>query len=257
MKFLSLFFLFAFLATGLFAQQQFITVSLNTPYNKMLEKVFEGGYDTSTQSIKWKASAADLYEFGGTLGDGFLYTKLDTAFKYENSLYMVTHTSSYVKNEDDEMENANSCHACGTHLSLIVFDISDSVYSLSTIKKNIGQHGTFGEPAYQLKLIDLGNGDLLLQIDDSYSGMGVTSITTTFYYYGAPVLTMISKENNGGSYDPGQKQYYEFKTKFVFNKKNQTITAIQTGTKLDENTGKKIPAVKTRIWRFDSYTLQF
>lgn len=251
------FLLFILFSVPLFSQQHFITMPAKTPYNQMLERVFNGSYDTATLSIKWKASSADLYEFGGTLGDGFLYTKLDTAFKYENSLYLVTHTSSFIKNDEGEMENANSCHVCGTHLSLIVFDIADDSCSLSSIKKNMGQHGTFGEPAYNLKLVDLGNGYLLLQIDDSYSGMGVTSVTTTFYYYGAQVLSMISSENNSGSYDAGQKKYYEFKTKFVFNNKKQTITAIQTGTKLDENTGNKVPATKTRVWKVDGYTLQF
>jgi hypothetical protein len=245
-----------FLSLNLQAQQ-FITAPMNTSYNELLEKVFDGKWDKETGSIKWKATIADLYELSGTLGDGFLYTKLDTAFVYENSLYLVSHTSSYMKNSEGEIENTNSCHVCGTHISLIIFDIVDNTYSLSTVKKNMGQHGTFGEPNYILKLVDLGNSYILLQIDDGYSGMGITSINTTFYYYGLPVLNMISSEDNSGSFEPHQKGYYTFNTKFVFNKKNQTIKAIQTGYKMDEKTGKHIPTAKTKLWKFEGNSLQF
>lgn len=237
--------------------QQFITAPLSTPYNDLLEKVFEGKWDKETGSIKWKASMADIYEFGGTLGDGFLYTKLDTAIVYENTLYLLAHTSSYMKNEDGEVENTNSCHICGTTISFITFSMIDDTYNLSTVKKNIGHHGTFGEPNYSFKLIDLGNSNLLLQIDDGYSGMGINSITTTFYYYGLPVLNMISSENNSGSYDPDKKGYYVFNTKFVFNNKNQIIKAIQTGYRMDEKTGKRIATDKTKLWKFEGNTLQF
>lgn len=256
MKNFTSFLLYLLLTINLQAQQ-FITAPLSASYTELLEKVFEGKWDNETGSIKWKATTADMYELGGTLGDGFLYTKLDTAFVYENSVYLVAHTTSYMKNKEGEIENTNSCHICGTHISLITFDINDNTYSLSSVKKNMGQHGTFGEPNYILKLIDLGNSYILLQIDDEYSGMGITSINTTFYYYGLPVLNMISSENNSGSFEPHQKWYYEFKTKFIFNKENQTIKAIQTGYKIDEKTGKRTPTSKTKLWKFEGNSLQF
>lgn len=256
MKMLTTALFFLLLTINLHAQQ-FITAPLSASYNELLEKVFEGKWDTETKSIKWKATTADKYEMGGILGDGFLYTKLDTAFIYENSLYLVAHTTSYMKNDSGVIENTNSCHVCGIPVSLITFNIIDNSYHLSTVKRNMGQHGTFGEPDYSFKLIDLGNSNLLLQINDGYSGMGINSITTTFYYYGSPVLNMISSEDNGGSYDPDKKGYYSFNTRFVINNKNQTIQAIQTGYRIDEKTGKRMATAKTKLWKFEGNSLQF
>lgn len=256
MKILTSVLFFLLLTTNLQAQQ-FITAPLSTSYNELLEKVFEGKWDKERESIKWKATTADRYEMGGILGDGFLYTKLDTAFVYENSLYLVAHTSSYMKNDSGEVENTNSCHVCGTTVSLITFDIIDNTYNLSTVKRNMGQHGTFGEPAYSLKLVDLGNSNMLLQINDGYSGMGINTVNTTFYYYGLPVLNMISSEDNSGSFNPNQKGFYTFHTTFVFNKKNQTIKAVQTGYKIDEKTGKRMATAKTKLWKFEGNSLQF
>ncbi len=103
-------------------------------------------------------------------------------------------------------------------------------------------------------MIDLGNGYELLKIDDPYEGMGITSVTTRFYQDGELMLSMISKENNTGSRNTTQKGYYEFKTDYTYSKKTQTITAKQTGYRIDEQSGRRITINKIKKFVFDNYT---
>ena len=71
------------------------------------------------------------------------------------------------------------------------------------------------------------------------------------------MLSMISEENNSGNLDNDQKGYYEFKTDFTYNDTEHTILIKQTGYRIHEQSGKKIPTNETKKLIFDSYTLQF
>ena len=97
----------------------------------------------------------------------------------------------------------------------------------------------------------------LLKVDDPYEGMGITSVGTKFYREGELMLSMITEENNRGNRNRNQKGYYEFNTDFAYSNKAHSITVKQTGYRIDEQSGKKIPINKIKKLQFDNYTLQF
>ncbi|RYF91082.1 MAG: hypothetical protein EOO03_02215 [Chitinophagaceae bacterium] len=105
-------------------------------------------------------------------------------------------------------------------------------------------------------MINLGDGYELLKVDDPYEGMGIASVATRFYQDGELMLSMISEENNRGNRNRYQKGYYEFKTHFAYSKKAHTLTVKQTGYKIDEQSGKRIPINKIKKLHVENYTLQ-
>lgn len=244
-----------------FSQTSVLKAPLNSTPTELVAKVFEGEWDKETAAVKWKPGIADIFEFNGTIGNEFLYTRPDTAFTYgakgDETLTIICHTNAMQLSDEGKMENANSCHVCGTMVSVLEFSVREDGYYLNKVIKTLGSHGTFGSPEYKLTPIDLGNGYRLLKVDDPYSGMGMNSVATMLYDGDRQVLHMISEENNAGAREPKEKGYYEFKTKFTFNKKTQEITAMQTGYRLDEKTGKRTPIQKVKKWKYDGFTISF
>lgn len=246
-----------FLLSNISFGQKNISLPASAGNTELLEKIFEGKFDAETESIKWKASAADIAEYNGLFGNSYLYTKADKVVKDGNSVLLIFHTSPMVKDEDGKMTDANSCHACGTTFGYAVFEKSEDSLVLTRLKRNFGQHGSFGASNYKVSTIDLKDGYNLIRIDETYSGMGQTSTSTSLYYDGDMVLNMISAEDIKGNKEKNEKGYYEFKTQFSFNTKNKTITAVQTGFKINETTSKREVTNKKKVWAFDATSMQF
>lgn len=243
----------------IYAQPSPATFSVNGNKNDILKYFLNGEDDTETGYIKWKPSRSDIYEFNGNLGDGFLYSKVDSLFSSTDEAsesLLIFHTISMVEDEGKKI-SANNCHVCGVNMGYIAFTKdADSLYPVR-FKKNFATHGSFGAVSYKLHHIDFGDGYQLIRVDDAYNGMGTESVATVFYYNGEKILSMVSSENNSGNREKNQKGYYEFTTHFSFNKENHTISAIQTGFSIDEKTGKRVPTKKTKTWKFEGDTLQF
>lgn len=229
---------------------------------ELLTALLSGAYDVNQKSVKWSATAGDIHEFNGQLGEqNVLYSFIDTTMTInregEKIYYTIFHTSPMVINEEAEYVNPNNCHVCGVNLGYFSYIIeNDSIY-IRKFKRNFATHGSFGEKSYDLSMINLGNGYELLKVDDPYEGMGTASVATRFYQDGELMLSMISKENNLGNRAKNQKGYYEFKTDYAYNNKAQTITVKQTGYRIDEQSGKRISTSKIKKLNLDNYTLQF
>lgn len=229
---------------------------------ELLTALLSGAYDANQKSVKWSATAGDIHEFNGQLGEqNVLYSFIDTTIiinrEGEKIYYTIFHTSPMVVNEEGEFVNPNNCHVCGVNLGYFSYTIeNDSIY-IQKFKRNFATHGSFGEKSYTLSMINLGDGYELLKVDDPYEGMGINSVATRFYQDGELLLSMISEENNSGNHDKDQKGYYEFITDFSYHDKEHTILIKQTGYRIHEKSGKKIPTNETKKLIFDSYTLQF
>lgn len=256
MKFL-LPFLISLTIANISVAQKSISLPLNATPLQMLGKIFDGKHEPSVNGVKWQPTAADLAEFNGTLGDGYLYSVVDKFVKEGNSQILIFHTSSFSKDDDGKFTDANSCHACGTTFGYAVFETVDDQLVLTTLKRAFAVRGSFGASNYKVYYYNLGNGYNIIRIDDTYDGMGISSTSTSLYSLGNQVLSMVSTENNKGSKGKSEKGYYEFKTSFVFSTKNQTITATQTGYRINEATGKKELTNKKKIWSFIGNTLEF
>ncbi len=250
----------------LFSNSLYATSPGNYPASttpaEMLTDLLDGEYQASQKAVKWLATPGDVHEFNAQLGENrILYSFIDTTMTVkrgnENVYYTVFRTSPMVTNEDGEFVNANSCHVCGVSLGYFSYTIeNDSIY-IKKFKRNFATHGSFGEKSYTLSMINLGDGYELLKVDDPYEGMGTASVATRFYQEGELMLSMISKENNRGNRNGNQKGYYEFKTDFAYSNKAHSITVKQTGYRIDEQSGKKIPINKIKKLQFDNYTLPF
>ena len=229
---------------------------------ELLTALLSGAYDANQKSVKLSATAGDIHEFNGQLGENqALFSLVDTTISIErgseNIYYTIFHTAPMVTNDDGEFVNANNCHVCGVNLGYFSYTIEgDSIY-IQKFKRNFATHGSFGEKSYTLSMINLGDGYELLKVDDPYEGMGINSVATRFYQDGELLLSMISEENNSGNHDKDQKGYYEFITDFSYHDKEHTILIKQTGYRIHEQSGKKIPTNETKKLIFDSYTLQF
>ena len=228
----------------------------------LLSHLLKGEYNANQQSVKWPATPGDIHEFNAQLAENsVLYSFVDTtmAIQRENQkvYYAIFRTAAMITNEEGKFANANNCHVCGVNLGYVSYRIeNDSIY-VDKFRRNFATHGAFGSNSYSLSLINLGEGYELLRIDDPYDGMGIHSVATSFYQDGVLMLSMISKENNGGYREKKQKGYYEFNTSFVYDNNTQTITIRQTGYRMNEKSGKKIPINKTKTLIYDNYTLQF
>lgn len=229
---------------------------------ELLSHLFNGEYKADKKGVKWSATPGDIHEFNGQLGEqNVLYSFIDTTMTIdregEKIYYTIFHTSPMVINEEGKLVNPNNCHVCGVNLGYFSYIIeNDSIY-IQKFKRNFATHGSFGEKSYDLSMINLGNGYELLKVDDPYEGMGTASVATRFYQDGELMLSMISTENNRGNRAKNQKGYYEFKTDYAYNNKAQTITVRQTGYRIDEHSGKRIPTSKIKKLNLDNYTLQF
>ncbi|MEE1884210.1 hypothetical protein [Pedobacter flavus] len=252
--------LFVLFANNLFASPPGYPASY-TPA-ELLTKLLKGEYKTNQQAVRWSATAGDIHEFNGQLGEqNVLYSFIDTTMTIdregEKIYYTIFHTSPMVINEEGEFVNPNNCHVCGVNLGYFSYIIeNDSIY-IQKFKRNFATHGSFGEKSYDLSMINLGNGYELLKVDDPYEGMGTASVATRFYQDGELMLSMISNENNRGNRAEDQKGYYEFKTDYAYNNKAHTITVKQTGYRIDEQSGRKIQINKTKKLLVDNYTLHF
>lgn len=249
----------AFVSCTAKAQELRKVFSVNEDKMEILANFLGGQKDPVTGYVKWEPTISDILDFNGEFGDGALYSKVDTFFTSKDPSgvnYIVFHTISMIE-EEGKMTSANYCHMCGVNMGLITLkEEKDSLY-FNALDKNFATQGSFGRPEYKLQHIDFGGGEQLIRIDDPYDGMGVESVSTTLYDGGTKILSMISKENNSGARERNQKGYYEFKTDFILNKKDNTITAKQTGFKIDENTGKKVLINKIKKWENDGFTKQF
>ena len=232
-----------------------------TPEN-MLEHLLSGEYNTDRKAVKWHATPGDIHEFNGQLGEnGALYSFVDTTFILqrgdEKVYYTIFRTAPMITSEEGEFVNANSCHVCGVNLGYFSYTIENDSLYVNKFNRSFATHGSFGAKSYILSMINLGDGYELLKVDDPYEGMGTMSVATRFYQDGELMLGMISKENNSGNRDTNQKGYHEFKTDFTYSQNEHAIMVKQTGYRIDEQSGKKIPTNKTKKLIFDSYTLQF
>lgn len=252
--------LFVLFSNNLFASPPGYPASV-TP-SEILTHLLNGEYKAKFNAVKWNATPSDVHEFNGQLGEkSFLYSFVDTTMvisrENEKVYYTIFRTAPMITNEAGEFVNANSCHVCGVNLGYFSYTIEgDSIY-IQKFKRNFATHGSFGEKAYSLSIINLGDGYELLKVDDPYDGMGTATVTTKFYQEGELMLSMISKENNNGNRNRVQKGYYEFKTDFAYSNKAHTITVKQTGYKIEEQSGKRIPINKIKKLQFDNYTLKF
>lgn len=230
--------------------------------SEILTHLLNGEYKAKFNAVKWSATRGDIHEFNGQLGEqNVLYSFIDTTMTIdregEKIYYTIFHTSPMVINEEGKLVNPNNCHVCGVNLGYFSYIIeNDSIY-IQKFKRNFATHGSFGEKSYDLSMINLGNGYELLKVDDPYEGMGTASVATRFYQDGELMLSMISTENNRGNRAKNQKGYYEFKTDYAYNNKAQTITVKQTGYRIDEQSGKRIPTNKIKKLNLNNYTLQF
>lgn len=240
------------------------TVGYPASYSQaeILVHLLNGEYNADQKAVKWIATPGDMHEFNGLLGaKNALYSFVDTTMVIEREsekiYYTFFRTSPMVINEDGEFVNPNNCHICGVNLGYFSYTIEgDSIY-VQKYKRNFATQGSFGEKTYSLSMVNLGDGYELLKVDDPYEGMGTASVATRFYQDGELMLSMISKENNLGNRAKNQKGYYEFKTEYAYNGKAQTITVKQTGYRIDEQSGKRIPTSKIKKLNLDNYTFQF
>lgn len=229
---------------------------------KMLEHLLSGEYKKGLNAVEWHATPGDIHEFNGQLGDKqTLYTIVDTTFILprgdEKVYYTIFRSAPMIRNEEGEFVNASNCHACGVNLGYYSYTIENDSLHVTKFRRNFATHGSFGAKSYNLSMVNLGEGYELLKVDDPYDGMGITSVNTRFYQDGELMLSMISKENNGGNREKNQKGYYEFNTRFAYDNNTQTINIRQTGYRIDEKSGKRIPINKTKKLSPDNYTLQF
>ena len=146
---------------------------------ELLTALLSGAYDANQKSVKWSATAGDIHEFNGQLGEqNVLYSFIDTTIiinrEGEKIYYTIFHTSPMVINEEGKLVNPNNCHVCGVNLGYFSYTIeNDSIY-IQKFKRNFATHGSFGAKSYTLSMINLGDGYELLKVDDPYEGMGIT-----------------------------------------------------------------------------------
>lgn len=242
------------------AQAQNNKYHFSEPKENILRNLLGGEIDTLHNAVKWNPTPGDVHEFNA-LGDGSLYTFVDTSFEVKgegtSTIHIIFYTAPMVTDEDGEFVNANSCHVCGVSLGYIsLTKDNDSLY-MNRYRRNFATHGTFGAKNYAISFVNIGDGYELIKIDDAYNGMGVESVATYFYMDGQPLLSFISKENNSGNREKNQKGYYEFKTSYSYDKVNHKMKISQTGFKIDEKTGKKLLTNKTKTLNVDGYTMRF
>ncbi|OJU28601.1 MAG: hypothetical protein BGN92_09710 [Sphingobacteriales bacterium 41-5] len=229
---------------------------------EILKHLLAGEVDAKNNVVKWNATPADIHELNGAfIEKPVLYTTVDTSFKVKREsdtlYYVIFRTAPMITDEEGNFVNSNSCHVCGVNLGYFSYTIeNDSIY-LNNFKRNFATHGSFGSKTYTLSFVNLGDGYELLRVDDPYEGMGTESISTRFYADGELMLSMISRENNGGNREENEKGYYEFKTDYIYNNANHTITVKQSGYSIVEKTGKKAFTNKTRKFVYDNNTMQF
>ena len=242
------------------SQQQ--TSQHSTTPEAILTRLLAGEMDAKHNAVKWKPTPGDIEEYHGQISNkAALFTIIDTVFKVDRELdtlyYIVFRTAPMITDEDGGFVNSNSCHACGVNLGYFSYTVeNDSIY-INKYKRNFATHGSFGNKSYLLSLVNLGDGYEYLKVDDHYEGMGTHSVTTVFYQDGNRVLSMISDENNKGNRERNEKGYYEFRTVFSYDKVYHKVKASQTGFKIDEYSGKKIPINIIKVFDVDSYTWQF
>ena len=226
---------------------------------ELLQKMLSGEYLSSYNAVKWNGTPGDMHEFNGLLGEkGTLYSFVDTIFIVQRGsdtmYYTVFRTAPMIISEDGDFVNSNNCHVCGVNLGLFSYTIeNDSIY-IYKFKRNFATHGSFGEKSYDLSMVNLGDGYELLKVDDIYEGMGTTSFITRFYLDGELKLSMISAENNRGSRDKNQNGYYEFTSDFSYDNNDRSIIIKQSGYRIDERRGRKIPIFKIHKTTIDNYS---
>jgi len=228
----------------------------------ILSNLLNGKLDSTSGIIKWSATEGDIIEYHGQLIDSqYLYSSIDTVFTInrnnETAYLAIFSTAPMTKDDTGKMVNANDCHVCGLKLGYFTYNIVNDSLQIQTFRKNFATHGTFGEKSYTISFVNLGDGYELIKIDDPYSGMGISTVTTKFYMDGELLLSMISKEDNAGNYDSTQKGYYEFNTDFAYKPMKHSINIAQTGFKIDEISGKRIAILKRKELPFDQYSLSF
>ena len=234
---------------------------VSEPKENILRELLGGEIDSLHHALKWNPTPGDIQEFNAQVGDGHLYTFIDTTFEVKDegiaTVYIIFYTAPMVIDEEGKFVNANSCHVCGVNMGYISLTRDNDSLYIDRYWRNFTSHGTFGANNYSLSFINMGDGYELLKIDDPYSGMGVASVATKFYMDGDLLLSFISKENNGGNRKKNQKGYYEFKTTYTYDKVNHKMKISQVGFKMDEKTGRSILTNKTKTLRIDGYTMQF
>ena len=242
------------------AQHYPLTFHKNENRNAILQSLLQGRESVSPKGIQWKASQAQLLEMNGNFGDGFLYSQVDTIFKMNNNYnyeYVFFYTTSFVNVEGEGWQVANSCHACGVTVGYFILGPEGDSVSVKKLNTMLTTSGTFGEPSYDITVIDLGAGYELTKIDDPYSGNGINTVSTSFYFMDEQVLSFVSEEDNSGMRDKNEKGYYEFNTKIKADAHNQKLILSKTGFEINETTCKRVPIAKNKTINFEGYTVSF
>ena len=164
---------------------------------KIVSELFDATYNRQTKEFIWKPNYADnLSEFDVST-DGNLYTKIDTLLTHNKAKNIVTiATSTYVKDQNGEIE---SCHACSPMLSLMSFKIDDARENLQLLyfKKYVGQHGTWGEPAW-VEILQFSENDYFVKVSEFQTGQGTSAGNEVLYYNGNEVLRFDSSNDDSG-----------------------------------------------------------
>ena len=217
---------------------------------KIVSELFDATYNRQTKEFIWKPNYAERIEFGVST-DGNLYTKIDTILTHNKKKDIVTiATSTYVKDENGEIE---SCHACSPILSLMSFKIDDARENLQLLyfKKFVGHNGSWGAPN-PVEILQFSENDYFVMVNQFASGQGSSYNSISLYYEGNEVLHFDSSADNSGETDNVNK-IYSWETSMKVDKINRIITLTKKGTEISEKTGKKIPVNKITKYKISDY----
>lgn len=232
---------------------QFFGFNIRLQDREIITSLLNAEFDSSVSMIKWKPSAGEVSEFNAGGGDGFLYTNLDTTFFVnhgkEDKKIIIFHTAA-LKIVRDFIVRPHSCTNCGVNIGYAEFTLQDSIWILQKFRKNMGEHGRFGENNYNLAWHNFKN-FYVLRFDEVRSLEKADNVIATFYKNGVRMQQLTSESNNESTVSKNKRGYFNYSSSYNF-KKDGRGAIVQKGYKIDGKTGKKARIYKVVYLDFNN-----
>ena len=234
------------------SQSQTVVFSKDLTDSDLIQKILAARFDTSTNRMKWLSTAAEIVEYSGEGGDGFLYSNIDTVFYSGDSVKLIIFHTASLKMIGNIIISSNSCQNCGVNVGYAELMSNNNSWQLNRFRKNIGVHGSFGENNYRVSIASSKRGNIILRLDEFKYDTKREMVLTTFYKNATRVAQTISEENNEPAIAKNKRGYYSYSCNFIL-KDKETIREVKKGYRIDRKTGKKINIYNVKEIHFNSF----
>lgn len=222
-----------------------VFISKNMDDKQIVSTFLETKWNEKDSTFKWIPNLSESIQFSNTIKKDTLITTIDTVFNYVESdirkkiILFSTNTFS------------NNCHACQSALGIIELsfnELKDSM-QVDNISKNFGHFGLWGESPKEKSLQQVQQEKICFKISEKATYFGIESEVTTIYCSTNKLLSFLSYKSNNDAVEFDHEKY-SFKSKIIYDKKNDTLKVIKIGTEPNDR-GKIIKVHNVTTYRYD------